>query len=195
MAGWISSPSVARTWGGALFRNRGDGTFAEVTSKAGVADAKGARKGLFVDLDHDGDLDLLLFGTGGRTVYRNNLDGTFTDATAIFGLAGGGDAKDAVFGDFDGDGRIDVFVTSERGSDALLHNGGAQRFTDVTAASGLETRGGSGAAAVGDYNNDGFLDLFVVSMNGGEPAFWLNKGDGTFARDTRRIRQCRQCVR
>ena len=125
--------------------------------------SKGARKALFVDLDHDGDLDLLLVGTGRRTVYRNNLDGTFTEATAGFGLAGGADARDAVFGDFDGDGRIDVFVTSARGSDALLHNGGAQRFSDVTATSGLSSNGGSGAAAVGDYNNDGFLDLFVAS--------------------------------
>ena len=183
--GWLDLFAIGGAARGHLFRNRGDGTFTEVTSKAGVAAIKGARKGVFVDLDHDGDLDLLLFGSGGRTVYRNNLDGTFTEATANLGLAGGGDARDAVFGDFDGDGRIDVFVASERGSDALLHNGGAQRFSDVTAARGLETRGGSGAAAVGDYNNDGFLDLFVASMNGGEPALWLNKGDGTFTRDTR----------
>ena len=118
-------------------------------------------------------------------MYRNNLDGTFTEATASFGLAGNGDARDVVFGDFDGDGRIDLFITNEHGSDALFHNGGAQRFSDVTAASGLATSGGSGAAAVGDYNNDGFLDLFVASVNGGESALWLNKGDGTFTRDRR----------
>ena len=55
----------------------------------------------------------------------------------------------------------------------------------MTAASGLATSGGSGAAAVGDYNNDGFLDLFVASANGGEPTLWLNKGNGTFTRDGR----------
>jgi hypothetical protein len=117
-------------------------------------------------------------------VYRNNLDGSFTEATAAFGLAGGG-GRDVVFGDFDGDGRIDLFFTNEHGSDALFHNGGAQRFSDVTAASGLTSSGGSGAAAVGDYNNDGFLDLFVASSNGGDPTLWLNKGDGTFTRDRR----------
>jgi tetratricopeptide (TPR) repeat protein len=182
--GWLDLFVIGGEGRGHLFRNRGNGTFEEVTAKAGVADVKGARKALFVDLDHDGDLDLLLVGEGPRTVYRNNLDGTFTEATARFGLTGGG-ARDAVFGDFDGDGRIDLFVTNERGSDALLHNGGAQGFSDVTATSGLASGGGSGAAAVGDYNNDGFLDLFVASTNGGEPTLWLNKGDGTFTRDRR----------
>src|SRR5205807_4399147 len=64
---------------------------------------------------------------------------------------------------------------------------GAQRFSDVTAASGLTSSGGAGGgtAAVGDYNNDGFLDLFVASANGGEPTLWLNKGNGTFTRDAR----------
>ena len=183
--GWLDLFVIGGEERGHLFRNRGDGTFVEVTPKAGVADVKGARKGIFVDLDHDGDLDLLLVGNGQRTVYRNNLDGTFTDATASFGLAGSGDARDAVFGDFDGDGRIDIFITNSRGSDVLFHNGGVQRFSDVTAASGLTTRDGSGAAAAGDYNNDGFLDLFVSSAYGFEPALWLNKGDGTFTRDSR----------
>ena len=183
--GWLDLFVIGGEGRGHLFRNRGNGTFEEVTAKARVGDVKAARRALFVDLDHDGDLDLLLVGNGQRTVYRNNLDGTFTEATASFGLAGGGDARDAVFGDFDGDGRIDVFVTNEHGSDALFHNGGAQRFSDVTATSGLASSGGSGAAAVGDYNNDGFLDLFVASTNGGEPTLWLNKGNGTFIRDRR----------
>jgi Tfp pilus assembly protein PilF len=183
--GWLDLFVIGGEGRGHLFRNRGNGTFEEVTSKAGVADVRGARKALFVDLDHDGDLDLLLVGNGQRTVYRNNLDGTFTEATASFGLVGSGDARDVVFGDFDGDGRTDIFITNEHGSNALFHNGGAQRFSDVTAASGLATSGGSGAAAVGDYNNDGFLDLFVASTNGGEPTLWLNNGNGTFTRDRR----------
>jgi Tfp pilus assembly protein PilF len=183
--GWLDLFAIGGEGRGHLFRNRGDGTFAEVTSKAGIADSKSARKGVFVDLDHDGDLDLLLVGTGGRTVYRNNLDGTFTEAAASFGLAGGGDARDAAFGDFDGDGRIDIFVSGAGGNDALFHNGGAQRFSDVTAASGLARRDGSGATAAGDYNNDGFLDLFVASAIAADAALWLNKGDGTFSRDSR----------
>jgi len=183
--GWLDLFTIGGEGRGHLFRNRGNGTFTEVTGKARLADVRGARKALFVDLDHDGDLDLFLVGNGQRTVYRNNLDGTFTEATAAFGLAGAADTRDAVFGDFDGDGRVDLFVTNAQSSDALFHNGGAQRFSDVTATSGLATSGGSGAAAVGDYNNDGFLDLFVASTNGGEPVLWLNKGNGTFSRDRR----------
>ncbi len=183
--GWLDLFVIGGDGRGHLFRNRGNGTFVEVTAKAGVGDVRGARKALFVDLDHDGDLDLILVGKGQRTVYRNNLDGTFTEATASFGLAGSGDARDVVFGDFDGDGRTDIFITNQHGSNALFHNGGAARFSDVTAASGLTSSGGSGAAAVGDYNNDGSLDLFVASTDGGEPTLWLNNGDGTFIRDRR----------
>ena len=183
--GWLDLFVIDGDSRGHLFRNSGKGTFTDVTAKAGVADVRGARSALFADLDHDGDLDLLLVGKGQRTVYRNNLDGTFTESAAGMGLAGSGDARDAVMGDFDGDGRTDLFIANQQGSDVLLHNGGAQRFSDVTAASGLATGGGSGATAVGDYNNDGFLDLFVASSSGSGPALWLNKGDGTFTRDRR----------
>ena len=183
--GWLDLFVIGGEGRGHLFRNRGNGTFTDVTDKAGVGDVKGATQALFVDLDHDGDLDLLLIGAGPRTVYRNNLDGTFTEATAAFGLSGGGGDRSAVFGDFDGDGRTDLFITNDHGANALFHNGGAQRFTDVTAASGLAGMTGSDAAAVGDFNNDGLIDLFVAGANGGGPALWLNKGDGTFTRDHR----------
>jgi tetratricopeptide (TPR) repeat protein len=179
--GWLDLFAIDGRGAGHLFRNRGNGTFDDVTAKAGIAELHGARTGVFVDVDHDGDLDLMLVGNGPRTLYRNNLDGTFTDASASYGLAAGGDARAVVFGDFDGDGRIDLFVAGASAS-ALLHNGGAQRFSDVTAASGLA--GSSVAAAVGDYNNDGYLDLFLVGTNG-DASLWLNRGDGTFTRDTR----------
>jgi Flp pilus assembly protein TadD len=182
--GWLDLFVIGGDGRGHLLRNRGDGTFEDVTAKAGVGDVRGARKALFVDLDHDGDLDLLLVGGSQRTVYRNNLDGTFTEATAAFGLGGGG-ADDAAFGDFDGDGRIDLVTTGAKGGTAIFRNGGARRFVDATAASGVAGGGGSGAVAVGDYDNDGHLDIFVASQSGEEPALWHNAGDGTFVRDSR----------
>src|SRR5688572_13981929 len=97
--GWLDLFVIGGERRGHLFRNRGDATFTEVTARAAVADVRGAATSRFVDLDHDGDLDLLLVGESGRTVYRNNLDGTFSEATAAFGLAGGTRARDAAFAD------------------------------------------------------------------------------------------------
>src|SRR5687768_1550408 len=179
--GWLDLFVIGGEGRGHLFRNRGDGSFEDATAKARIADVMGAGKAMFADLDHDGDLDLFLTGQAKSVVYRNNLDGTFTEATSTFGLGTGG--SDAAFGDFDGDGRLDVFVAGARAT--LLRNGGVQRFSDATGASGLAVASASAATAVGDYNNDGFLDLFVADSNGGEGSFWLNKGDATFSRDGR----------
>jgi VCBS repeat protein/tetratricopeptide repeat protein len=186
--GWLDLFVIGGDGKGHLFHNKGNGSFEDVTAKAGVGDLKGARKALFVDLDHDGDLDLLLIGNGPRTAYRNNADGTFADATDAFGLSGSSDARDAVFADFDGDGRTDLFIVNANASNILFRNTGSaqtQRFMDASAVSGLGGVGNWGAVAVGDYNNDGFLDLFVAGANGAEPVLWLNNGNGTFRRDTR----------
>ena len=183
--GWLDLFAIGTDGKGHLFHNRGNGSFEDVSNKAAIGDVRGARKAVFVDLDHDGDLDLLLVGPGALTLYRNNLDGTFTDATAGFGLAGNSDVTDVGFADFDGDGRTEVVITNGSGNPRVFHNAGAQRFTDVTTTSGLAVPQGAGALAVGDYNNDGWLDLFIGGRRGSEGTLWLNKGDGTFSRDSR----------
>ena len=185
--GWLDLFAIGGDGRGRLLRNSGSGKFDDVTATARVAEVGGARKALFLDFDHDGDLDLLLVGGATNRLYRNNLDGTFTDVAASVGLRGVPASGDAAFGDFDRDGRIDVFMTSPEGADALYQNTGFQRFRDVTAASGFATSRGSGAVAVGDYDNDGALDIFVLRADSGEPALWRNKGDGTFTRDRRSV--------
>ena len=96
----------------ALYRNRGDGTFEDVTEKAGVASRGYWAQGcVFADYDDDGRVDLFLTGFGRYILYRNLGDGKFRDVTAAAGLKGRGWSTGAAFGDYDGDGRIDLYVS------------------------------------------------------------------------------------
>lgn len=148
-----------------LFRNDGEGNFEEVSATAGVDDATPGNKAVFADLDHDGDLDLFVARNTTDLIYRNNLDGTFTEIGASMGLSGEATATtDVDFGDFDDDGDLDLVVAGEQG--VLLYNNARQgRFEppQVLIAPG-ETM--SVAVAAGDYNNDGFLDLYVNTGTG-----------------------------
>src|SRR2546423_949210 len=125
----------------------------------------------------------------GPGAYGNNLDGTFGERAAPMGLSGGGGgggSRDVAFGDFDGDGHTDLVIVGDDGRLRLFRNLSQGRFDDVTAASGLGGVSRAGAVAVGDYDNDGFLDLFVTSLDGaGGPALYHNRGDGTFEPDAR----------
>jgi len=139
---------------GYLLHNREGKRFDDVTETAGIREVNGARRALFVDLDHDGDLDLLLIGGGSLGVYRNNLDGTFALFPNADGLVRGG--TDAAFGDLNDDGRVDIALASATLGDAVFYNDGVQGFKDA----GLPLHSRSNAALVGDYNNDGTLDVF-----------------------------------
>jgi hypothetical protein len=181
--------------GNTLWRNSGDGAFDNASSGSGLTGPAAAGVPLFLDADHDGDLDLYLAARGANRLYRNNLDGTFTDVAADAGLTGAGAAsRDAAFGDFDDDDDIDLFVANEDGGNRLYSNARQGRFEDVTVEVGLSTGVSSGAVAVGDYDNDGYLDIFVTAVADGEASLYRNNGDGTFATDTR-SRELRQALR
>ena len=166
--GWPDLFAIGADGQGYLLHNREGKGFDDVTATAGVRDVDGARRAIFVDLDHDGDLDLLLVGGNSLAAYRNNLDGTFTLFPNADGIVQGG--TDAAFADVDDDGRTDVFVASGTGADGLFHNDGVRGFTRTA-----DTIRGTGPVAIGDYDNDGAVDIFVAGSG-----LWHNNGSGRF---------------
>ena len=168
-----------------LFHNNGDGTFAKVTSgplASGVGTGSGA---LWSDYDSDGFMDLIVINwvnPGQNFLYRNNGDGTFTQilTNPIATDSWPSGASGGAWGDYDNDGLPDLFVTDGGGvSNHLYHNNGGGDFTNVTSGPMLQPASSAGAHASiwGDYDNDGYLDLFVSGNNG----LYHNNGDGTFA--------------
>ena len=174
---------IVKEGGDVLYRNTGKGTFEDVTEKAEIGSKKGGNTALFFDLDHDGDLDLFETRSNSNLFFRNNSDGTFQEQAEKMGIAGGDViSRDEAFGDFDEDGDIDFIVVNENAGNILYSNQRQGVFKDITENSGLKSEGGSGAITVGDYNNDGFLDLFITSVNGDNHELFRNMGNGNFER-------------
>ncbi len=172
---------VLKDEGNLLYRNEKKGLFKDRTLESKIVSTE-AVKALFFDMDHDGDLDLFQVKTGLNQVYRNNGDGTFVEQAEKMGL-GGGDtvqSKDAGFGDFDDDGDIDLIVINDNSNNLLYSNQRQGIYKNIAEDSGLELNQGSSSVAVGDYNNDGFLDLFIGSSSGHEMVLYRNLGSGSF---------------
>jgi len=193
----------------ALYHNNGNGTFTDVTDKAGVGaheDSYGMAASC-ADYDNDGDLDLYVCNYGRSILYRNNGNGTFTDVTEKAGLASPGWALAAPWFDYNGDGLLDVFVVHyleyDKGAfqrtgayykadnfpgplsypgqpDQLYRNNGDGTFTDVTKETGLWEPTGRGMGAVAcDLDGDGDIDIYVT--NDAMPNnLWINDGRGHF---------------
>jgi enediyne biosynthesis protein E4 len=192
----------------ALYHNNHDGTFTDVTDKAGVAGGTFGMGVAAADFDGDGWVDLYVTSYGRNILYRNNGNGTFTDVTDKAGVAAPGWSTCAVWFDYDNDGRLDLFVSSfvlydkaaqnlyctdeskrryycvprffKPQPSHLFHNNGDGTFTDVSKESGIAGSPGKSFGAVAtDVNNDGWMDLFVA--NDTMPNFlFLNKGGGKF---------------
>jgi hypothetical protein len=179
-----------------LFHNDGNGVFDQVTSGSIVTNSATTLGVTWVDYDQDGFLDMFAatFDTNANShcfLYHNNADGTFTSVTAGPLVTDLGSSSGCAWGDYDNDGRIDLFVCGGRGSgqplapNRLYHNDGGGSFSSATGAGGILTDVGYGkACAWGDYDNDGFLDLFVVNGFGLTNFLYHNNGDGTFTRVT-----------
>ena len=189
---------VVKDNGDVLYRNSGKGVFEDVTNKAKIGSKTGGNKAIFCDLDHDGDLDLFESRSGSNLVFRNNGDGTFLEQGEKMGLSGKPDSnsQEAAFGDFDDDDDIDLFVVNKNTTNTLYSNQRQGVFKDVTASSGLKNSTESTSVTVGDYNNDGFLDLFITSLNG-TCELYHNTGNGTFevAKNTKKMFSALQDVK
>ncbi|MFQ6002910.1 MAG: CRTAC1 family protein [Candidatus Zixiibacteriota bacterium] len=152
-----------------LYRNNGDGTFTDVTTYAGVGDYGKGHGISWGDYNNDGLLDLYLVNRqSANLLYRNNGDGTFTNVAAEAGVDD--DELYTVgtsFLDFDNDGDLDIYNVSGA-VNRLFSNDGDGMFTDVTDSAGVADYGRLGnGMACGDYNNDGFLDIYVVNWEYG----------------------------
>jgi hypothetical protein len=169
-----------------LYRNNGDGTFTRVTAGAIATDDTNSEGASWGDYDNDGYLDLFVaVGLGGDDLlYRNNGDGSFTKIASGPVGQSGGNSRGCAWGDYDNDGRIDLFVANEQGqNNFLFHNDGGGTFTRITSGSIVNDGGPSYGCAWGDYDNDGFLDLFVANLNQNNFLYHNNR-DGTFTRIT-----------
>ena len=191
-----------------LYRNVGDGTFTDVTEKAGVAGHSYGMGTVAGDYDNDGYPDLYVTNFGKNILYHNNGDGTFSDVTEKAGVAGGGWSASAAFLDYDRDGRLDLFVSRYVSWNfsfnpycgehkpgyrmychpdhfppiphLLYHNNGDGTFTDVSQAAGLAAAPGKGlGVAVEDFDRNGWPDIFVANDSFPQQLF-RNNGDGTF---------------
>jgi enediyne biosynthesis protein E4 len=158
-----------------LFHNNGDGTFTDVSVKAGVADARGyyGFSSVFVDVDDDGWVDLAVANDSvPKYLYRNKHDGTFEDISYLSGFALNEDGREQAsmglaVGDYNHDGRVDFYLTNFSDDyNTLYRNDGDANFTDVSYHAGTADLTipflGWGAGFL-DYDNDGYLDIFVAN--------------------------------
>ena len=172
------------------FHNDGNGTFTDVTQKAGLEGETGGLNIMQTDYDNDGWADVLVLrgawyeknGHWPLSLLHNNGNGTFTDVTEKAGLLRFHPTQTAVWFDYNGDGKLDLFVGNEsRGADVnpseLFHNNGDGTFTEVARDCGLAFTEFVKGAVSADYNNDGRPDLFL-SVMGGPNRLLRNDGPG-----------------
>jgi len=166
-----------------LYRNNGDGTFAEVAKEAGVADGNWGLGASFADIDNDGDQDLFISNyVGANNLYLNNGNGTFVQATEKIAGANDGWGKGPTFGDIDNDGDLDLYEGDCKLANQLYVNDGAGNFKNiadkqpVVQCATVRTKG----TAFADIDNDGDLDLYVVNWGAPNKLYLNGQNDSNF---------------
>jgi len=209
--GALPDKSDPRFWN-RLFHQEADGTFTDVTERAGLTGMPQNQYGMGAavgDYDNDGFEDLYVTNWGRNTLYRNNGDGTFADVTDQAGVAGGGWSASAGFFDMDNDGHLDIFVTRyvvwsfetngycgekkpghraychpdnyEGIANLLFHNEGDGTFTEVSSKAGVADPNGKGlGVSFADFNDDGFTDVYVAN-DSVQCFLYENGGNGRFS--------------
>jgi enediyne biosynthesis protein E4 len=201
----IPAKTAPKYWN-RLYHQNSDGTFEDVTERAGLQGAGYGMGAAVGDYDNDGFEDLFVTGYGVNHLYHNNGNGTFTDVTGKAGVAGNGWSTSAAWVDLDGDGLLDLVVMrylqwdftdvwcGERKqgyrsychpdefrpiTPLVYHNDGNGHFSEITKQAGLAKPGNALGIAIADFNGDGHIDIFIA--NDSAPEFlYQNKGDGTF---------------
>ena len=167
---------------------KAESQFIDVASGLKMNKVDGGRGSAWGDYDNDGDLDIVAVGTyQPHALYRNNGDGTFTNTADEAGIADPRGGWGSLFADYDNDGYLDLYITrggwSGAAENTLYHNNGDGTFTDVTNTAGVADPQSSFCAAWADYDNDGYLDLYVadgVIGDGAANVLYRNNGNGTF---------------
>ncbi len=162
--------------------------FIDVAPDLRMDKVDGGRGSAWGDYDNDGDLDIVAVGTyQPHALFRNNGDGTFTNVADAAGIADPRGGWGSLFADYDNDGDVDLYITrggwSGAAENTLYHNNGDGTFTDVTHAAGVADPQSSFCAAWADYDNDGYIDLYIadgVIGDGAANVLYRNNGDGTF---------------
>lgn len=175
-----------------FYHGNGDGTFSDRTSQSGLKEQFGGINANQTDYNNDGWMDILVMRGGWefpmrKSLLKNNGNGTFSDVTAKAGLAlPANRTPTAAWADYDNDGWVDLFVGNENAAGQLFRNNGDGTFSDVAAKVGVSQVAFTKGAAWGDYDNDGYPDLYV--SNYGQPNFlYHNNRDGTFTEVARAL--------